>query len=255
MTTFQRSGQRAADQLRAVRITAGRAKLEASGGINESTLRRIAETGSPFIALRDPGSYTVVQRLWRRGGIRPDARWLRADTGPRPQAVLELAAREQAYAVVGHIPLAFGKMGAPGIELLDGGTAGMELLEAMASRDHIILADAVRSGNPPGTVVTLQGEEIPTLFGRKISPHQLGLADVLSALHMTGESPKRLTLIGIEPESLEPRIGLTPLVAAAMGEATDRILTLLASVGAPAIALSAAERAKQEREGLWRSPI
>ncbi|MGY2437904.1 hydrogenase maturation protease, partial [Escherichia coli] len=35
---------------------------------------------------------------------------------------------------------------APGIELLDGGTAGMELLEAMASRDHIILADAVRSG-------------------------------------------------------------------------------------------------------------
>ncbi|MNC55572.1 Hydrogenase 2 maturation protease [compost metagenome] len=72
---------------------------------------------------------------------------------------------------------------------------------------------------------------------------------------MTGESPKRLTLIGIEPESLEPRIGLTPLVAAAMGEATDRILTLLASVGAPAIALSAAERAKQAREGLWRSPI
>ncbi|WP_378080265.1 HyaD/HybD family hydrogenase maturation endopeptidase [Aeromonas bestiarum] len=144
---------------------------------------------------------------------------------------------------------------APGIELLDGGTAGMELLEAMASRDHIILADAVRSGNPPGTVVTLQGEEIPTLFGRKISPHQLGLADVLSALHMTGESPKRLTLIGIEPESLEPRIGLTPRVAAAMGEAKDRILTLLASVGAPAIALSEQEKAKQEQEGLWRSPI
>ena len=62
-------------------------------------LRRIAETGSPFIALRDPGSYTVVQRLWRRGGIRPDARWLRADTGPRPQAVLQLAAELQAYAL------------------------------------------------------------------------------------------------------------------------------------------------------------
>ena len=131
----------------------------------------------------------------------------------------------------------------------------MELLEAMADRDHIILADAVRSGNPPGTVVTLKDEEVPTLFGRKISPHQLGLADVLSALHMTGESPKRLTLIGVEPESLEPRIGLTPVVAAAMGEATDRILTLLASVGAPAIPLSEQEKAEQAREGLWRSPI
>ena len=68
-------------------------------------MRRIVGSGSPFIALRDPGSYTVVQRLWRRAGIRPDARWLRADTGPRPQAVLQLAAELQAYAVVGHIPL------------------------------------------------------------------------------------------------------------------------------------------------------
>lgn len=132
---------------------------------------------------------------------------------------------------------------------------GIELLEAMASRDHIILADAVRSGNPPGTVMTLKDEEIPTLFGRKISPHQLGLADVLSALHMTGESPKRLTLIGVEPESLEPRIGLTPVVAAALGEATDRILTLLVSLGAPAIPLSEQEKAERARGGLWRNPL
>lgn len=81
-------------------------------------VRRIAQANAPFIALRDPGSYTVVQRLWRRGGVRPDARWLRADTGPQPQAVLHLAAQLQAYAVVGHIPLHFDKMSGPGIELL-----------------------------------------------------------------------------------------------------------------------------------------
>ncbi len=81
-------------------------------------LRRIAETNSPFIAMRDPGSYTVVQRLWRRGGVRPDTRWLRVDTSPQPQAVLRLAAEMQAYAVVGHIPVRFGKMNGPGIEVL-----------------------------------------------------------------------------------------------------------------------------------------
>ncbi|MGL5041277.1 MAG: HyaD/HybD family hydrogenase maturation endopeptidase [Aeromonas sp.] len=144
---------------------------------------------------------------------------------------------------------------APGIELLDGGTAGMELMEAMASRDHLILVDAVRSGHAPGTVVTLNGDEIPTLFGRKISPHQLGLADVLSALYMTGESPARLTLIGVEPLSLEPRIGLTPVVAEAMAEAKGRILTLLASLGAPAVPLTLEEQAQQREEGLWCSPI
>ena len=40
-----------ADMRTAVNITAGRAKLEASGGINESTLRTIAETGVDYISI------------------------------------------------------------------------------------------------------------------------------------------------------------------------------------------------------------
>ena len=39
------------DMRRAVEITAGRAKLEASGGINDSTLRSIAETGVDYISI------------------------------------------------------------------------------------------------------------------------------------------------------------------------------------------------------------
>ena len=40
------------DEMReAVSITAGRAKLEASGGINEQTLRRVAETGVDYISI------------------------------------------------------------------------------------------------------------------------------------------------------------------------------------------------------------
>lgn len=39
------------DMREAVRLTAGRAKLEASGGINDSTLRSIAETGVDYISL------------------------------------------------------------------------------------------------------------------------------------------------------------------------------------------------------------
>lgn len=138
----------------------------------------------------------------------------------------------------------------PSIELLDGGTAGMELLEAMACRDHLILLDAVRTGAPAGTVVTLVDEQIPTFFGRKISPHQLGLADVLSALHMTDELPKRLTLIGVVPQSLAPHIGLSEEVSGAMEEAKARVLALLAQMGMPAIPLTA-----QEREGQWQPPI
>ncbi|NYZ52232.1 hydrogenase maturation protease, partial [Escherichia coli] len=85
------------------------------------------------------------------------------------------------------------------------GTAGMELLGDMANRDHLIIADAIVSKkNTPGTMMILRDEEVPALFTNKISPHQLGLADVLSALRFTGEFPKKLTLVGVIPESLEP---------------------------------------------------
>ncbi len=72
------------------------------------------------------------------------------------------------------------------VEILDGGTAGMELLGDMANRDHLIIADAIVSKkNTPGTMMILRDEEVPALFTNKISPHQLwpGRRIVGPALH------------------------------------------------------------------------
>ena len=109
----------------------------------EQALHRIAETSSPFIAFRDPGSYTVVQRLWRRAGIRPDTRWALTDTSASSQAVLQQAATLGAYAVVGHIPVAFGKMPLP---------AGMEVLvqgDPHMRRPYVVLTPG--PSHPAGT--------------------------------------------------------------------------------------------------------
>lgn len=100
----------------------------------QQALRRIADTASPFIAFRDPGSYTVVQRLWRRAGIRPSARWAHTDTSATPQAVLQQASAMGAYTVVGHIPVAFGKMPLP---------AGMQVLlqgDPQMRRPYVVLS-------------------------------------------------------------------------------------------------------------------
>ncbi|MDR0806352.1 MAG: HyaD/HybD family hydrogenase maturation endopeptidase [Enterobacteriaceae bacterium] len=122
------------------------------------------------------------------------------------------------------------------VEVLDGGTAGMELLEAMADRDHLIIADAIVSKKrTPGTIMILRDEEVPTLFTNKISPHQLGLADVLSALRFTGESPRKLTLVGVIPESLEPHIGLTPTVEAVLEPALQEVIAALRLSGVEAV--------------------
>lgn len=117
------------------------------------------------------------------------------------------------------------------VEVLDGGTSGMELMEMMADRDHLIVADAVLTGAAPGSVAVLYDEEIPALFTRKVSPHQLGLSDVLMALRLTDEFPRRLTLVGVVPASLEPGIGLSAVVSQAIEPALAQVLLALQESG------------------------
>lgn len=119
----------------------------------------------------------------------------------------------------------------PDIDILDGGTSGMELMEAMAGRDHLIVADAVLTGQAPGEVAVLRDDEVPAFFTRKISPHQLGLSDVLMALRLTDEFPRRLTLVGVVPESLDVHIGLTETVRQAIAPALQQIITALRQSG------------------------
>lgn len=100
----------------------------------------------------------------------------------------------------------------PHFDVIDGGTCGMELLDEMANRDHIIIIDAVLANKAPGEIIVLHDEQVPVFFSRKISPHQLGICDVLSALKLTDEFPKNLCLIGIQPETLEPQIALSETI-------------------------------------------
>jgi hydrogenase maturation protease len=83
----------------------------------------------------------------------------------------------------------------------------------------------------PGALLILRDEEVPVLFNNKISPHQLGLSDVLSALRFTGEFPDNITLVGVIPHSLEPNIGLTPIGEASLEPALQAVLMALQESG------------------------
>lgn len=127
------------------------------------------------------------------------------------------------------------------VEVMDGGTAGMELLDAMANRTHLIIVDAIVSRkSEPGALLILRNEDVPVLFNNKISPHQLGLSDVLSALRFTGEFPDKITLVGVIPHSLEPHIGLTATVQASLEPALQAVLAALLESGVTPVLREAA---------------
>ncbi len=110
------------------------------------------------------------------------------------------------------------------IEVVDGGTAGMELLTAIAQANQVIILDAIKTGKPAGTIIHLEDDEVPTFFRTKLSPHQIGLSDILAAVKLTGEQPDKVTILGIEPYSIELSMELSDIVAAQMNKFIELIV-------------------------------
>jgi hydrogenase maturation protease len=120
-----------------------------------------------------------------------------------------------------------------GVELLDGGTTGMGLLDEISRREHLLVLDAVQTGDPPGTLVEMRNDEVPVYFGMRVTPHQLGLSDVLATLELTGEQPSGVTVLGLVPESLEMSLELSERIGAELDALVDAAVTELTALGYP----------------------
>ncbi len=102
------------------------------------------------------------------------------------------------------------------VTVLEGGTLGLDLLPRLDGVERMLLIDAVNLGLLPGAIARLEGDEVPAALGVKISPHQIGLGDLLAAARLMGRAPAHLVLWGMEPERLDPGTGFSPRVARAL---------------------------------------
>ncbi|MBU0730521.1 MAG: HyaD/HybD family hydrogenase maturation endopeptidase [Proteobacteria bacterium] len=134
------------------------------------------------------------------------------------------------------------------VELLDGGTAGIELLQYIQEKDLLIIIDAMRNGQAPGTVYRLEDEEVPAAFMTSISPHQLGISDLLAKATLIDALPERLLLYGIEPKDLTTGIGLSAEVELGLGQVILEVVALLEKNGLKPMVL---ERSASSPRGFW----
>jgi len=113
------------------------------------------------------------------------------------------------------------------VQVLDGGTLGMDLLYYLEGAENLILIDAVETRKDPGTLVRLEGDDVPAFLSMKMSPHQIGVPDMLAAAKLKDVFPKRLVLWGIQPELLEIGLDLSPIVAAKVDTILQQVLEQL----------------------------
>ena len=120
---------------------------------------------------------------------------------------------------------------ADNVEIMDGGTLGLDLLPKLENITNLIMIDAVETGQKAGTCVRLCGQELPIALETKVSPHQMGLKDLLAVSELMGHSPNEMVLIGVQPGSIEMEIGLTSEVEAQFETLVSNVLSELANWG------------------------
>lgn len=118
-----------------------------------------------------------------------------------------------------------------GVVVIDAGTSAMEILEDLENLDLLLIVDAVFAHQEPAALVKLQGNDVPAFFQRNMSPHQVGLSDVLAALEFNDRQPKKTVICGIKPVSMQLGMELTPEVAAQVPALLDMVLGELRAAG------------------------
>jgi len=117
------------------------------------------------------------------------------------------------------------------VELLDGGTLGLDLLPRLEGIDRLVILDAINMDAAPGEVFRLEGEEVPRAFANKLSVHQMGVQDLLAVAELQGYCPPELVVWGVQPESIEMRIGLTEAVQPALEKVVRAVVGELEAWG------------------------
>jgi hydrogenase maturation protease len=117
------------------------------------------------------------------------------------------------------------------VRLEDGGTLGLSLLGLIADADHVILVDAVRADVAPGTLIRLDGAEVIDAVRDRLSPHQVGVSDLLEAARLIDRYPSAVTLIGLVPQSIELGVVRSRAVDENLGRLVAAVVHEVESLG------------------------
>jgi hydrogenase maturation protease len=118
------------------------------------------------------------------------------------------------------------------VELYDGGTLGIMVTHLLEDADRVFLIDVVDTPGEPGDLFRYEKEQF--LLGRlpiKMSPHQIGIQEVLTLSDLRGRTPDQVSLFGIIPASYEAGVELSPILAEKLPGLAELVVEELRAAG------------------------
>jgi len=90
-----------------------------------------------------------------------------------------------------------------GVEIIDGGTASLDILSSLRDITKLIIVDAVKLNKAPATIYRFTPKDLTEhLSSRALSLHQISALDALSIAKKLNSLPPDIIIIGIEPKDM-----------------------------------------------------
>ena len=112
-----------------------------------------------------------------------------------------------------------------GVELLDGGTAGHDLIDAIENRKKIIVVDCVRGGCEAGSIYRFSPNDVREQGNYNMtSLHQVGILEILALSQAFGNPPQEVIIFGVEPFFTDLHMSLSLQIEAKIPKVIELIM-------------------------------
>ncbi len=113
----------------------------------------------------------------------------------------------------------------PGVELMDGGTSGIYLAPVIEDSRRLLIIDVLNMEGLAGEIHFLSGDDLRGAgLQISMSPHQVGLLEIIDLCRLRDKAPAEIRIIGIIPQNLNLSLELSPTLRAKVKPLADMVI-------------------------------
>ena len=117
------------------------------------------------------------------------------------------------------------------VQIVDGGTLGIELTQYVTGTEKLLVIDSINGGAEPGTTFRFHNDDVMEHFQDKLSAHEVGIQDVLGLLMVTGHKIPDVVVIGAQPYDVEAGVELSDGMMELLPQMVEQALAELKNWG------------------------
>lgn len=97
----------------------------------------------------------------------------------------------------------------PPVRIINGGVEGINLLDIFIEHDCVLILDAIEIDDAPGSIYHIPAVELTGYGLNSGGAHEIGVLQCIDMLELMGKPQPESSVLGIVPERVEVRMGLT----------------------------------------------